>query len=280
MIAALRQLSALQLRQLIKLLEPANDLEEVEEHELLTELFDTLRRVLDATDGEDIPSLLRRRLVEVAGRHFELADDFDSSTDMEVAYLLVDFVLEAAQHIEADDAQREEFETFLRTKERSDRLRWLMSSQRFAAALNDETFDRRAAQQRADEVLAEPSAHRGTATAILHDLAIISAVGNATKTAVERKYSPSGLAARLGSGTVASGAAGVAVGAAVLPLSAIAGGLYMAGRRKRALIRDAAANEQAAVRARALRARRSKLVQATVLLSAYLVANGSHDDPS
>src|SRR5689334_11343910 len=118
MIAALRQFSASQLRQLINLLQPANDLDTVEAHELLMESFHTLRRVLDATESEDIPSLLRRRLVEVAGRHFELADNFDSSTDIEVAYLLVDFVLEAAQHIEADDAQREEFETFLRTKER------------------------------------------------------------------------------------------------------------------------------------------------------------------
>jgi hypothetical protein len=276
MIAALRQLSASQARQLIKLLEPASDLEDVGDDELHTELFAALRRVLDASDGEDIPTLLRRRLVEVAGRHFELADDFDSSTDMEVAYLLVDFVLEAANRIGADDERREEFETFLRTKERGDRLRWLMSSQRFAAALRDETFDRKAAQQRADEVLAQPSAHRGTAEAILHDVAIISAVGTPIA-ALESKHSPSGLAARLGGGTLAAGGAGIAVGAAVLPLSAIAGGLYMAGRRRRELVEEQAANERAAVKARALRARRSKLVQATVLLSAYLVANAPHD---
>lgn len=76
-----------------------------------------------------------------------------------------------------------------------------------------------------------------------------------------------GLAARAvvaaGTATLAAGAPAVAV-----PLAAVAGGIYMAGLRKRELV--AVAGEGAS-QTRATRARRSRLVQSMVVLCAFLI---------
>jgi hypothetical protein len=54
-----------------------------------------------------------------------------------------------------------------------------------------------------------------------------------------------------------------------VPLAALAGGLYMAGRLKRDLVKTAAAEAE---KTRANRARRSRLVQNVVALSVFVVA--------
>src|SRR4051812_28042714 len=123
MIAALRSLDGTGQRQLIRLLDPRVELDDVADADLLGELVAVLRRALDVPPKEDLPEYLRRRLVEVTKRHFELIDNTDAATDLELAHLLVDFVLVAAAEMTDDPERREEFETFLRTKDRTERTR-------------------------------------------------------------------------------------------------------------------------------------------------------------
>jgi hypothetical protein len=147
MIRTLRALEPQQMRQLIRLLDPRADLDEIDDDEAWEELLATLRRALEIPAKDDLPEFLRRRLVEVVVRQFELADSADSLADRELAGLLADFTLESAQRLAKDDERREEFETFLRTKSRRERLEWLVASQRARAVAADEGFDRREARQ-------------------------------------------------------------------------------------------------------------------------------------
>lgn len=263
MIAALRDLPAPRQRQLIRLLDPRVDLDDFADDEVFAALVSVLRRALEVPSKDDLPEYLRRRLVEVTKRHFELVEDTDALTDLELARLLVDFVLGAAAQLAEDAERREEFETFLRTKDRTERTRWLMESQRFAAILRNEAFHRDTAQRHADELAHVQAAHRQTAMVLLDNLSVISAKSN-------RKWgraSSGTLAARAAAG----GAAAVALGpAAAIPLGALAGGLFMAGRAKRGLVKVA---EEEATKTRAQRARRSKQVQAVVSLAAFVIAS-------
>jgi hypothetical protein len=272
MIEALRQLDAARQRQLIRLLEPRAELDDVGDAELWGELLRTLRHVLEVPDKDDLPEYMRRRLVDVTRRQFRLLDghESDALSDIELAQLLVDFVLDAAATLAEDDERRLEFETFLRTKDRTDRTRWLVQSDRFAALMADRAFDRVAAQRRADELLQEERAHQKTAKAIVADLAA------ATQTKRKRRRTE-GAAAGAAAGSAlshfvaATAVGGVAVAPAVaVPLAAVAGGLYMSGRGQRELVKVA---EEEAPRAKANRARRSRLVQSVVALSAFMVGN-------
>lgn len=259
MISLIRELDASQLRQLIKLLDPRADLDELAEPELLGELVRVLRSALEVPEKDDLPDFLRRRLVEVASRQFGLCDRPDLTTDLELAELLADYVLEAAAELGRDNDQRQEFEVFLRTKSRRERLDWLVASRRAAALVGSEGFDRNAARAHAEEIQEESgSAHRATAAAILDDL------GSLTK-----RPSRSGPPSK-SSTVMTAAAAGATAGSLAMPLAAVAGGLFMSGRSKRGAAEVA---ESEAKRSRANRARRSRMVQSVVILSVYLVAS-------
>jgi hypothetical protein len=265
-IALIRDLPAPQQRQLIKLLDPRADLDDLDDQGVVDELVRTLRRSLEVPAKDDLPEYLRRRLVDVVRRHFELADDVDTRTDLELAQMLVDFALDAAHQLASDRERREEFETFLRTKSRRERLDWLVASERASALVTNTPFDRSTARTRAESLSDESGAHRETARVILADLSTL------TSRSPGRRSDPG--RGRLAAGA-AAGAGVAALGPAVaLPLGALAGGLFMAGRGKRALVKVA---EEEAEKTRAQRARRSRLVQTVVTLSAFVVANTGDD---
>ena len=271
MIKTIRDLSPAQKRQLLRLLVPGTEIDELTDDELLPELVAALRRALEVPERDDLPDYLRRRLVEVVSRHFELVDDTDTLTDLELAHVLIDFALEAAQLLATSAEHREEFETFLRTKSRQERLEWLTSSRRFAAGMTDVAFDRPAARRRAEGLIQERHAHTETAKALLDDLGTVALKGTAAKTAAAAAAG-SGLSAPL----TASSTAALMLGPALAgPLGALAGGLFMAGRRKHELIKT---SETEAEKTRTQRARRSKLVQTVVSLCAFLVAAADTDD--
>jgi hypothetical protein len=272
MIKALRELDTPRQRQLIRLLEPRAELEDIDDADVLSELLRTLRRVLEVPEKDDLPEYLRRRLVEVTRRQFRLlgGHESDAFSDMELAQLLVDFVLDAAATLAEDDERRLEFETFLRTKDRTDRTRWLVHSDRLAALTADRAFDRAAAERRAEELLQEQSAHQKTAKAIVADLAAVTRTKSKRRRA-QREVQGVAVGSALSQVVAATAVGGVAVAPAVaIPLAAVAGGLYMSGRGQRELIKVA---EEEAPRAKANRARRSRLVQSVVALSAFMVAN-------
>jgi len=270
------------MRQLIRVLDPRFSLDEVSDEELAAELIDVLKRELDARKGEDLGQLIRRRLVEVTVGEFGLVETADLRSDLELATLLADFVLE-----EAGDAEgRAEFETFLRTKPRKERLDWLMASQRARALASDQAFDRAQARQKAESLQAgDTSGHEATATAILADLdELVKPKTGARKAAAEAAAAASagGGALAAGGGHLAGTTSGAALGATglagagavAMPLAALAGGLYMAGKSRRQLTESAMKD---AVKTRANRARRSRIVQNVVALSVFAVASAAAD---
>ena len=270
MIQIIRQLSSHEQRQLIKLLDPRIDLDETGDGEVLGKLVLVLRRVLEVPAKDDLPEYLRRRLADIVRHQFELMDEVDTLTDMELAHVLVDFTLEAAERLAEDDERSDEFATFLRTKDRTDRTRWLVESQRVASLVTSGSFDRVAAERRADELYAEQSAHSKTAKAIIGDLGAAAATASAASAAA----SSSGRLAAV----VSASATGSALAPAVaVPLGALAGGLFMAGRRRKDLVRVAG---EEAKKTRAQRARRSRQVQSMVSLCAFLVAQQAGGEPA
>jgi hypothetical protein len=185
---------------------------------------------------------------------------------MELAHALVDFAFEAAARVAEDEERRAEFETFLRTKDRRERTRWLVESERFASLVRDGTFDEAAARRRAGELYEGGEAHRATARAILRDLRTVSEQSAATK-----KSREASAAAATSISAALTGAGMAALGpAAAVPLAAVAGSLFMAGRRKRDLVKAA---EEDVAKTRAQRARNSRLVQSVISLCAFLVIN-------
>lgn len=269
MIELIRSLEVGQKKRLVRVLDPRTETDELSEAEVLPTLLEVLRRALEVPPKDDLPEYLRRRLVDVVRRQFGLIgrDDADALTDFELAQILVDFILESAEKLAGDKEWRGPFETFLRTKDRAERVRWLVDSEQFGALMTSRAFDRTAAKRRAEEMQRERQAHEGTAKAVLSEIAAATAAGEGGD-----EPHASGRSRRL-----AGLASGAAVGAAATagPLGALAGGLFMAGLgkrelQKRELLRVA---EQEAKATKTQRARRSKQVQAIVSLSAFLVAN-------
>src|SRR4051812_34438970 len=137
MIRTLRGLDVKEKRQLIKLLAPGLDLDEVRGERLDGSLKFVLRHVLEVPVADDLPEVLRRRLVEVAVARFGLAEEVDLVADDELAEAIIGFLLVAAHRMANDDALRAEFVTFLRTKDRPQRTRWLRQSLRFEELLEE-----------------------------------------------------------------------------------------------------------------------------------------------
>lgn len=271
MIAAIKSLDRDQQRQLIRLLEPRVDLTDIPDDALLDELVQVLRETLQVPPKDDLPEYLRRRLIDVAKRHFQLDENFDTVTDMELARALVDFAFEAAAQLDEDDERRAEFEIFLRTKDRRERTRWLVESQRFASLVRDGTFDETAARRRALELYEGGEAHRETARAILRDLRVVDEPSTAT-----RRRAGISAAGRTSISAALAGAGMAALApAAAVPLAAVTGSVFMSGRRKRDLVRGA---EEDVPKARAQRARSSRLVQGVVSLCTFLIVNAPGAD--
>jgi hypothetical protein len=262
MITTIKALDLDQQRRLIRLLDSRVDLSATSNDEVFDELIAVLRDVLQVPADGDVPQYLRRRLVEVTMNHFQLRDSLDSYSDIDVALVLADFALEAARQLAENEERREEFELFLRTKDKRERTRWLVESERFASLMTDGTFDEAAARRRAREVNQGSEAHRVTANTMLRHLA----VGSAAEGAAAAASGATGAFAA----TAATAAIVATAGAAALPLGAVAGALFLAGRRKRNLLRGI---EQDAVKTRARRARNSRLVQSVVALSVFVVAS-------
>jgi hypothetical protein len=255
MVLALRSLGPSELRQLLSLLDPASLSPDERDGDLLDLLRRVLRRVLEVPVDSDLGEYIRRRLGETVRDHFQMTAATDLRTDLELADDLVTFVLDAATRLADDDESRRDFETFLRTKDRTERIRWLVTSKESAALATAKAWDSVSSREAAERLQERPAAHRLTAKAILDDLAAVAST-------------------RQGAGGVVVGAAGVSAVTA-LPLGALAGGLFMAGRtvknvRDSATAREASREVQAAERKQ--RARRSTLVQAVVILSAVALA--------
>ena len=121
MIRTLRGLDVKEKRQLIKLLAPGLDLDEAHEEHVTAMLKVALRGALEVPPADDLPEVMRRRLVEVAVTRFELARKVDLVADDELAKEIIGFLLIAAHRMANDDALRAEFVTFLRTKDRPQR---------------------------------------------------------------------------------------------------------------------------------------------------------------
>ncbi len=265
MIEFIRRLDGAQQKQLIRLLDTRTETDELSEPEILPTLIDVLRRALEVPPKDDLPEYLRRRMVDVVRRQFDLVSrsEADELTDFELAERLVDFVLESAERLAGDADRREHFEVFLRTKDRADRVRWLVGSKRFGSLTTSRAFDCVAAHRRAEQIQREQDAHTETAKAMLSDIAEVTASSQFGK-------APASFGGRARLASLVSGAAAGA--AAASPLGAVAGGLFMAGLKKRELVRVAG---DEADKTRKQRARRSKQVQAVVSLSAVVVANAS-----
>jgi hypothetical protein len=260
MIDAVKQLTADEQRQLLRLLNNTVETARLQDDAVLDSLVDELRNALAVPAKDDLPEYLRRRLVQVARDHFSLGDRFDTYDDVELAVLIVDFVVDAAAALASQDmgGARDEFETFLRTKKREERVAWLIESERLSTLARDGVFDEAAARRRAALISSQDGATAETASTILSDVAAVTG---------RRKTGRKG---RSGAAVAAAARIAGTGGAAAIPLSAVAGGLYMAGRATRELVRDS--TEQAS-KTRAQRARNSKQVQATVALCAFVVAH-------
>jgi len=254
MIAAIKTLSPVQQRRLITLLEPRVDLLGIADEAALAELVPILRATLQVPRKDDLPEYMRRRLVDVARRHFELGENFDTTTDLRLAKLIVDFAFRAVAQLTDDDERRADFETFLRTKDRRERTRWLMESEHFATTMRNESLDFEAARERAHELYEGANAHRETAAAILRHLG-----------ATDRSSVPGWREIVMPAATQASAGA----------IAALTGSLYMAGRRKQELVKAPTADD---AKGRAQRARNSKLVQGVVCLSAFLLIHAPEAD--
>ena len=261
MIRTLRGLDVNEKRQLIKLLAPGLDLDGVHGEDLDASLKFVLRWVLEVPPAADLPEVLRRRLVEVAVTPFELAEEVDLVADDELAEAIIGFLFIAAYRMANDDALRAEFVTFLRTKDRPQRTRWLLQSLRFEelfeGASNSLVASR--GRERAEQA---PATHEETAREMLAGLSLVSGSNPGTP------------AAELASPGLLAGAPGAVLAPG---LSAVAGGLYMAGRRSHDLIRRP--DEDDSKQARAKRARRSKLVQNVVTICAFFVVNRAEGGP-
>jgi hypothetical protein len=251
MILAVRNLAPVEQRQLLSLLDPMALQADVAPDDAVEEIRRVLRRSLEVPVDGDLGEYVRRRLVETVVNHFQLSVSTDMLTELELADRLISFVLDAATRLADDAESRRDFETFIRTKDRGERIRWLVGSQELAARATAEAWDHSSSRADAELLQEKPSAYRLTAKAILDDLATVAST-------------PHGIAG------IAAGAAGAGA-AAALPLGALAGGLFMAGRTiktargsavpPRAVAEDATDRKQ--------RARRSTLVQTVVILSAF-----------
>lgn len=253
MIRTLRGLDVKEKRQLIKLLAPGLDLDEAHEEHVTAMLKVALRTVLEVPPGDDLPEVMRRRLVEVAVTRFELARKVDLVADDELAKEIIGFLLIAAHRMANDDALRAEFVTFLRTKDRPQRTRWLHQSLRFEEILGG-VSDARVVSRLPDEVELVPTPHDITAITMLAALSLV------------REINPGAPTHELASPDLLAGVPGAVLAPG---LSAVAGGLYMAGRRSHDLTRPP--DEDDSKQARAKRARRSKLVQNVVTICAFVV---------
>lgn len=244
----IQQLGVTEQRQLLRLLDPTAELDELADDEIPAELRKTLREVLQVPEEGDLREYLRRRLVEVANKDFGLGKSFDDASDLELAEQLVEFALDAAAKLSKSKKDREQFSTFLKTKDARERHRWLVASKRLGALLDEGVFDRAArerAAEHANEVGRSPDAFRATAKEMVDDLGRATLASAATRRALAG--APPALA---------------------LPLSAVAGGLFMAGASKARLSKDIG---KEAAKERARRARRSKMVQKLMGLCAFMV---------
>lgn len=255
MIRTLRGLDVKDKRQLIKLLAPGFDLDEVHVEDLNAVLKFVLRGALEVPPANDLPEVLRRRLVELAIARFELAKKVDLIADDELADEIIAFLLTAAHRMANDDALRAEFVTFLRTKDRPQRTRWLRQSLRLEELLEGASNSPVNSGHR-EQLEQAPATHEETARAMLAGLSLV------------RRRNPGTPAAELASPYLLAGVPGAVLAPG---LSAVAGGLYMAGRRSHDLTRRP--NEDDSKQARAKRARRSKLVQNVVTICAFSVVN-------
>lgn len=243
----IRQLDLSQQRQLLRLLDATAELDELADEEILAELRQTLRAVLQVPADGDLREYMRRRLVEVARKDFGLGLDFDELSDLELAEELVEFALEAAAKLSKSKQDREQFARFLKTKDVRERHKWLVASQRLAAFLDEGTFNRAAASAHAEELNRGGDAFRATAKELVGDLGRATLASSATRAALSRAGAASALA---------------------LPLGAVAGGLFMAGTTKKQLSEEIG---KEAAKERARRARRSKMVQKLMSMCAFLV---------
>lgn len=267
MIAVIRALPAAEQRDLIALLDPARRLDSVPDDDLFPTLLVVLRRAFQAPEDADLPLYLRRRLVEVVGDSFQFIDDTSTRTDIELATALVEFALVASAEIEESEDLRRQFETFFRTKRREERDKMIDQVARLAQLM-------RGAKPRAvepdDDQLKGGAA---VADALLSGLSAASTRPKRTPKAASARTDSAPRLAAVMSGSAAAGLSAAAVGSTMaLPLSVVAGGVYMAGlgMRKRKLQRVSSAPDEKATRER--RARRSRLVQNVVTLSAFVVA--------
>ena len=189
---------------------------------------------------------------------FQLIDNTDTVTDLELARLLVDFGFDAVELLSEDEDVRLDFATFMRTKSRPDREAWLAQSRRLPE-LMAEASGRTDASAELDR---DPETQGNITEALLSDL---SSLAVRTPTNKRQPHARSARWAALAVGSAASAAFAPAV---AVPLGVVAGGVYMAGRGTRKVA--PLAQEHASSREK--RARRSKLVQNVVVLSAFVVA--------
>lgn len=254
MIRTLRNLDDSEKRQLIKVLSPSEDLVDLDADEMYLMLKHELRSAVEVPVRDDLPEVMRRRLVEVAVTRFEATRAVDMTDDDELAGEIVGFLLAAAHRMLTDDVLFAEFVTFLRTKEHQLRTRWLSLSTQLAEVLEGRPISLNVLRERLEQ---PPLTHEETARAVLTSLSLV------------RKNNPDLPQADLASPRVLAGVPG---GVLAPILSAVAGGLYMAGRSGRDLARHP--DEGDPQQARAKRARRSKLVQNVVTICVFVVVNG------
>jgi len=124
MFTTLKPLDAEQQRQLVRLLDARIDLGATPDDEVFAELVAVLRDVLQVPANRDVPEYMRRRLVEVVIIHFELIDNLDRHTDIEVAKLIAEFAFEAASQLTSDDERRGEFEQAQQAQQLAARQAW------------------------------------------------------------------------------------------------------------------------------------------------------------
>lgn len=272
MIEFIRDLEPDQQRELIGLLDPLCPVQGLGDTELQESLIGVLRGSLDVPENGDLPEYLRRRLVEVSLGHFELFETADRLTDFELAEALADFALSAAAQLPTNADLRADFDTFTRTKSRREQERWRDDIKR-ANDLLEASRVGRSAKSKSDQE------RNRIATAVLADLSSI-ALRTQQPASSKRPPSKAAVASGMAGGAAAGSAfaaltgatATAAMGSVVaLPLGAIAGGLYMAGRGRKSLERVATDDRLHRTR----RARRSKLVQNVVVISVYLVASAT-----
>lgn len=263
MLQLLRHLSPEDQRELIALLAPARRADLLSGAELFDELLDVLRKTLQVPDDADLPMYLRRRLVDVSG-WFGIDENTSIRTDLELARAISEFAFRGADEMQTSDELRAHFETFFRTKRKDERDAFLSSVARLQSVRD------------AGEVAEVEQVKGGQAVAD----ALLSGLSSASARPSRRARTRARASAQLTSqspkvaaalsGATAAGMTPAAAGMTLaLPLSAVAGGLYMArlGLKQNKLQRI---DENAT---RGSRARNSKLVQNVVALSAFLVAS-------